>query len=162
MFPPKCTLTVEDRPARVQGPWWGTGQCPAAPSQKSRARMGMVTSRAQPSSVCPWLHAAGKHNHNFLMLWQPWEHWPLLELDSAQQDPALLRTQKGFMLLLFCNTAAASSSPVYVNCSTPMQHFMSVYEMCKCCPASGLAGFGCRQKQPFTTFTALERRASQK
>lgn len=32
---------------------------PAAPSQKGRARMGMVTRGAQPSSVCPQVHAAG-------------------------------------------------------------------------------------------------------
>lgn len=45
---------VRDR--AVPSPAW---LYPAAPSQKGRARMGMVTRGAQPSSVCPQLHAAG-------------------------------------------------------------------------------------------------------
>lgn len=66
VFPPKLHLGNRGQASRgpramtrdkaVPSP---TGHCPAAPSQKGRARMGMVTSGAQPSNFCPWLHAAG-------------------------------------------------------------------------------------------------------
>lgn len=65
VFPLNCTLSVktgqpgskgEVMDRAVPSPSW---HCPAAPSQKGRARMGMVTRGAQPGSVCPWLHAAG-------------------------------------------------------------------------------------------------------
>lgn len=146
MFPPKLQLDsrgqasqgpramVRDR--AVPSPAW---HCPAAPSQKSRARMGMVTWEHSPALSVPGCTQLVETQPQLpdglaalRALASRWAGLPHLSCPSTgQQDAALPRAQEVLVLMLFCSTAAARESYPAPCSLCELQHTHSSI-LCRC------------------------------